>query len=373
MRQEDHNFRTVKIPLELSEDQRDLVLKTMESCKHFFNYAVKACCESKTHNYFKMAEKGKYAIYRGLFPELPSVLIGSVLKEACRAVKNWNYRHKKEQWKCSVAQTSYWYPLNKAGISRRNDLTSIASIGGRIRLLCSIPNWFVDRYKINTNSVYCGKIHLTKTGIYLCLTYYIWTKQSAGDQIIGVDRGLYNLCALSDGTIFSSKRAVAIKRKYQYLRSKLKQKGTRSAKRHLRAMCGREKRFMQDFDHCVTKQLASRTDVGIYVLEDLSGVREKPVNEKVRHWLNEWSYYRFEAQLRYKCAFEGIDVVFVKPQYTSQQCSACGNIDKNSRKKSRYRCKSCGHTENADVNAAKNIRDKYVRNKRNRVLPVTQS
>ncbi|MDR1868289.1 MAG: transposase, partial [Treponema sp.] len=51
------------------------------------------------------------------------------------------------------------------------------------------------------------------------------------------------------------------------------------------------------------------------------------------------------------------------PRYTSQKCNRCGTIDKKSRNKSRYVCKHCGHTDHADVNAAKNIRDKYARSK----------
>ncbi|MDR1867947.1 MAG: transposase, partial [Treponema sp.] len=47
----------------------------------------------------------------------------------------------------------------------------------------------------------------------------------------------------------------------------------------------------------------------------------------------------------------------------SQQCNRCGTIDKKSRNKSRYVCKHCGHRDHADVNAAKNIRDKYARSK----------
>ncbi|MDR1867188.1 MAG: transposase [Treponema sp.] len=55
-----------------------------------------------------------------------------------------------------------------------------------------------------------------------------------------------------------------------------------------------------------------------------------------------------------------IHVVNINLHYTSQQCNRCGTIDKSSRNKSRYICVHCGHTDHADVHAAKkNIRDKY--------------
>lgn len=46
----------------------------------------------------------------------------------------------------------------------------------------------------------------------------------------------------------------------------------------------------------------------------------------------------------------------VPPAYTSQRCSACGHIARESRKnQALYQCVTCGFTCNADVNAARNI------------------
>lgn len=49
-------------------------------------------------------------------------------------------------------------------------------------------------------------------------------------------------------------------------------------------------------------------------------------------------------------------VVRVNPHNTSQTCHRCGAVDRESRvSQSRFVCRSCGHSEHADVNAAKNI------------------
>jgi putative transposase len=46
----------------------------------------------------------------------------------------------------------------------------------------------------------------------------------------------------------------------------------------------------------------------------------------------------------------------VKPQFTSQRCSACGQVDADSREsQARFACTACGYACNADVNAAQNI------------------
>jgi ribosomal protein L37AE/L43A len=46
----------------------------------------------------------------------------------------------------------------------------------------------------------------------------------------------------------------------------------------------------------------------------------------------------------------------IKPAFTSQRCSACGRVDRDSRESQAiFRCTACGYACNADVNAAKNI------------------
>ncbi|MEV4009979.1 transposase [Nonomuraea angiospora] len=50
-------------------------------------------------------------------------------------------------------------------------------------------------------------------------------------------------------------------------------------------------------------------------------------------------------------------VVRVNPAHTSQRCSACGIVDAKAREsQAAFRCRSCGHAGNADVNAARNIK-----------------
>ena len=54
-----------------------------------------------------------------------------------------------------------------------------------------------------------------------------------------------------------------------------------------------------------------------------------------------------------------LSVSITPASYTSQTCNVCGYIDKNNRPNQHtFKCKNCGHTDNADFNAAKNIRDR---------------
>ena len=60
--------------------------------------------------------------------------------------------------------------------------------------------------------------------------------------------------------------------------------------------------------------------------------------------------------LQYKLSSRGGQLVRINPAYTSQKCNKCNHISKENRlSQSAFKCISCGHTDNADINAAKNI------------------
>jgi transposase len=55
-------------------------------------------------------------------------------------------------------------------------------------------------------------------------------------------------------------------------------------------------------------------------------------------------------------ASKGCEVVLVDPRHTSQRCSVCDHVHPgNRRSQAVFSCLDCGHADNADVNAAKNI------------------
>jgi putative transposase len=65
---------------------------------------------------------------------------------------------------------------------------------------------------------------------------------------------------------------------------------------------------------------------------------------------------QIRVMLEEKAKERGRLVVPVDPRHTSQRCSVCGHTDPGNRPSQElFLCLSCGHTENADVNAAKNI------------------
>ena len=61
----------------------------------------------------------------------------------------------------------------------------------------------------------------------------------------------------------------------------------------------------------------------------------------------------FAARLEHKAAGR---LEKVAPAFTSWRCSECGTVDRKARESQAvFRCRSCGYSANADLNAARNI------------------
>ena len=60
--------------------------------------------------------------------------------------------------------------------------------------------------------------------------------------------------------------------------------------------------------------------------------------------------------LEYKAARRGGEVIKVELQDTAMPCFVCGSVSGGHRKsRAHFMCRDCGHEENADLNAARNI------------------
>ena len=123
----------------------------------------------------------------------------------------------------------------------------------------------------------------------------------------------------------------------------------------------------RDSQHQISRFLADAN--ALVVVEDLrvknmtasaAGTTEEPgkaVAQKRglnREILSQgWAALR--TMIEYKCAWGGGKMIAVPPHYTSRTCAQCGKEAAESRKAQKFRCVFCGHADDADVNAAKNI------------------
>ena len=185
-------------------------------------------------------------------------------------------------------------------------------------------------------------------------------------EIIGVDLGIVNIATTSDGQQFSGDKCTGVRKKYSKIKGKLQSAGTWNAKKHLKRLSGCERRFKRDVNHCISKAIvmqAKDTLSGI-ALEKLTYIRERVTGFKEQQAaIGKWAFYEITSFIQYKAQRLGVSVYLVDPYNTSKQCSKCGYTDKENRKtQSEFFCLKCGHKENADVNAAKNIAQRAVVN-----------
>ena len=158
----------------------------------------------------------------------------------------------------------------------------------------------------------------------------------------------------SDCKFFNSHKVKQIKRKFKFIRAKLQAKGTRSAKRLLKKLSGRETGYMAWVNHNISKDIVSNFNGNKIVMENLKGIRKQRRGKRLNYWISNWSFYQLQKFIQYKAEREGIEVVRVKPNYTSQICHRCGQI--GSRSSGCFSCCHCGLSNfNADLNAGRNL------------------
>ena len=225
---------------------------------------------------------------------------------------------------------------------------SIKFDGKKIRISCLKMelDFLKDAEKIN-------QIELDKEFAYISCTVKE-EEQIAIDSWLGIDLNTTGHCCVASnpnsGKVLKlGKSANHIHKKYKSIRRKLQKK---KKFKLVKALKNKESRIVRDLNHKISNKIvkeAKSKKSGI-VLEDLKGIRKTAkTNRKNRYALNSWSFYQLKTFIEYKAKLHGVPVVKIDPRYTSQQCSRCGLLGERKRKS--FKC-SCGHVENADVNAS---------------------
>jgi putative transposase len=204
-------------------------------------------------------------------------------------------------------------------------------------------------------------------GYYLCVTFAIESENVipiSENQAVGIDMGIaYFLIDSNDTFIENPRHTLKYEKQLRIANRSLSRKQKKSKswykqKAQLAKLHRKIARVRQDFLHKQSIQYVKRNS--LIVCEALQ-VKNMVKNKQLSKHISDASWSRFFEQLRYKSAKHGKTFVQVPPNYTSQTCNSCGNVDKaNRRTQSKFDCTSCGHTANADVNAAKNILGKGI-------------
>ena len=204
------------------------------------------------------------------------------------------------------------------------------------------------------------------------------------NEVIGVDRGVHVLAALSDGRLIANaavgeKRKAATARMQRELDAATVRDGKRrvingrdhrriEARKRLARAREREANTRRDYAHKVARQLVNGADV--IALEKLSlramtrsarGSVERPGrNVRAKAGLNrvvlDSGFGLLRQMIVAKAEEAARTVVEVAARFSSQECSHCGHVARESRRRRRFCCVGCGNRNHADVNAALVIR-----------------
>ena len=190
-------------------------------------------------------------------------------------------------------------------------------------------------------------------------------------QAVGIDRGVAVSAALSTGELLRVPGLTAReRRRLRQLERKLARARRGSERRRrvrlaIARLRARETDRRKDWAEKTSTGIARRFDV--IRVEDLKicnmtrsakGTLGKPGrNVRAKAGLNRgilrsgWGLLARRLEEKAPGRVEKI-----RPVYTSQRCSACGQVDADSREsQARFMCTACGFADHADVNAARNI------------------
>lgn len=343
---------TIQMQVLPDADQKAILLRTMERFNAAASFAAKVGFEAGVFS--------QPSIHKLAYSEIRE-RFGLSAQMAVRAIGKAVECFKRDKTKCPVFTPRGAVTYDERILSFKGlDKVSLWTLSGRM-LLAMIYGEYqgqrFDRIKGQVDLVYRGG------KFYLFATVDLPDKPPIEPKgFLGIDLGIVNLATDSDGTAHAGDDVEKVRRRRHESRRSYQRTGTKSAKRRLKKMARREANFRRNENHRIANELvklAKDTDRGIG-LEDLSGIRDRTTvraKDRARH--SGWAFAQLQAFIAYKAKLAGVPVVFVDARNTSRTCSVCGHCEKGNRKsQAEFACQHCGFSENADRNAARNIRDR---------------
>jgi putative transposase len=177
-------------------------------------------------------------------------------------------------------------------------------------------------------------------------------------ESIGIDVGLNQFAALSDGTFVANPRffrrdekALAKAGRRQAKTAK-RSRARRKANKVLSRIHERIRNRRHDFVHQFARRLVNQ--YGLIAVEGLN-VKGMVQNHCLAKSISDAAWSMFRAVLTNKAESASRRIVAVDPAYTSQDCHQCGYRAKKKLSERWHLCPMCGASLDRDTNAAINI------------------
>jgi IS605 OrfB family transposase len=227
----------------------------------------------------------------------------------------------------------------------------IASIGNKITM--DIPIKFHKHYnRLCSKGKRLNSYIITPN--YVQFVFEIQTGlKKEGKKCVGIDTGINALASLSTGEQLGKDIKQNIER---VKRCKQGSNGKLRARRALK----------QRIDE-IAKEVIKK-DFDLIVVESLKNLGKNTklkrlLSKNIRRSIGTWNWKYWLARLEQRCEDNRVSFRSVSPYYTSQTCSCCGHVDRRNRDGEVFQCQKCDHTDNADINASRNILSRFLTGK----------
>jgi len=343
--------QTMLLKLTPTTEQSQALLDTMHAFNAACNYVAQVAFAEKTANKFEL-QKQVYGELRTTY-KLAAQL-------AIRAISKASEAYKRDKSIQPALKPEGALVYDERVMSFKGLLTvSLLTLSGRV-----LVPFQVGAYQESRMGSIKGQADLLYRHGTFSLAVTLDVPTPTPDEVtdtLGVDLGIINLATDSEGETFSGEQVERVRTRHQALRQRLQKRGTKSAKRHLKKLSGKERRFRKNTNHVISKRIVQKAKGHNQALaiEELRHIRtrtERTVRHSQRARQSSWAFWQLRFFLQYKAALAGVPLHTVDPRNTSRTCSECGHCAKANRKsQSAFLCQACGHTDNADRNAALNI------------------
>ena len=390
-------MKTLKVRIEPNSAQRKVIDHNIEANRYVFNGLVTACKQvyektDKLPSVFDLNKlttrmRNNSTFIGGAY----STTLLSTASQVVQACKKTLDTHKREggtltfepymfrmhgdrfpRYRTGEGSGSFTYPstrdfavVTEKRNGKKRRLLRLGKIPGLIR--CYNQETRIDG-KIKTCTIK-RKDMGSHYEYNACITYEETSKPYT-DPVkgpVGVDLGISNIAALSDGTKFPNGRIFA----------RMSKKVAKIQKQMSRALYGSEhyNKLQTKLNHTYEKIENHRKNnvetISAYIvknhdfigMENLSvkALRNKSENRSMTNGYNDASLGALIRRIKDKASSAGREIILVPPKDTSQLCSKCGSMVKKDLGVRTHVCPHCGYTEDRDVNASRNVFQRALR------------
>ena len=344
--------RTIAIKAKTSssdkKDLSELATAYIDACNQISPYAHEHRCWNRVSLHNNVYSNIRASSLLG------SQMVCNAIFSVCKAYKA--QKAKKKPLKSPVVfRGNGSIHFDKRTYTLKGDVVSLYTLKGRIKITLNIGDFqrgFLEKGLPKEAELICKKGEW-----YFHLTVDLPDPAPLeGDVFFAVDLGENNVAAMSSGKLISGGKIRYERDKFLARRGKLQSNGSKSAKRALKRISGKESRRMKNENHKISKiiiQEATQYGASCIILEDLTNIRERiRAKKRERTRLHKWSFDQLQQQIEYKAVQAGFGVIYVNPAYSSKLCLDCDAL--GIRYKNTFTC-HCGNRQHSDLYACEKL------------------